>query len=837
MPSWPLSDDLKQRIDGFAHQRNLTPEQFLTQILDNLEHEPAALREIDEQKKLEAELRLSTLALESSPLSVMIADAAQPDTPVIYVNPAFERITGYSRDEVIGKNSRFLQGNLERQPALDELLSALKAGRECTVVLKNFRKDGTLFWNELHIAPIFNGTLTHFIGFQNDVTTYQTVTEKLRQREADLTALFNSTFDAILIADNTGCYVDVNRAATQMLGLPRDEIIGKNIADFSTPEVKENFPSIWQAFLASQVQEGEFDLILPDGRLINTQFFARVNYIDGYHVSFIQDITQRKQAEIALKESEIRYKSMIAALSEGVVLQAASGEIITCNASAERILGLTKEQMIGRASIDPRWRAIKEDGSAFPGEEHPSMITLRTGQAQHNVMMGVHKPDNSLTWISINTQPLCQPDQTTPYAVIASFTDITDQYLAMETLKLNEERYRIISELASDYAYAYRVEPDGSLVCDWITDSFKYVTGYSLDESNLIQHLEIFHPDDRPRVHQDRQQALGGATNNGEYRIMTREGEERWVQINRYPIWDSEQGRVVRLYSVAHDITFEKRAEFALLEQKQMEAILRQEQEMNRVHVNLMRTISHEFKVPLSVISISAEMLNKYFERYTPEQRAEKLDNILENSRRMAQLVDDVSLLVRGAFHQLTLQPALINLDQLCRASLREMQGTIGAKHHLLFVTDEQVTYAWVDEKLVSRILINLLSNAVKYSPEHSEIELGLRRDHLVLTVSDHGMGIPPQEQNHIFEPFYRTSTVKNLHGTGLGLSIVKDCIELHGGTITFNSAPGQGTVFTVRIPLSTAGRSHPVIPAEIVPPTGSHNATDSGLNPAVPRG
>src|SRR5690606_4355710 len=121
-----------------------------------------------------------------------------------------------------------------------------------------------------------------------------------------------------------------------------------------------------------------------------------------------------------------RYEVIVSNLAEGVVLQRADGQILACNGAAERILGLSYDQMAGRRSTDPRWRSIHEDGSAFPGETHPAMVSLRTGEPLHDVIMGVHKPDGSLTWISITSQPLFQPGAERPYAVVASFSDITE---------------------------------------------------------------------------------------------------------------------------------------------------------------------------------------------------------------------------------------------------------------------------------------------------------------------------------------------------------------------------------------------------------------------------
>jgi PAS domain S-box-containing protein len=136
---------------------------------------------------LEEELYLHDRALAASSCGITIADATKPDLPLIYINSAFERITGYSSDEVLGRNCRFLQGNDRDQPALDTLRAALQAGKSCTVILRNYRKDGTMFWNELYMSPVYEGDkLTHFVGIQTDVTVSRQAEEALVQKQAEL---------------------------------------------------------------------------------------------------------------------------------------------------------------------------------------------------------------------------------------------------------------------------------------------------------------------------------------------------------------------------------------------------------------------------------------------------------------------------------------------------------------------------------------------------------------------------------------------------------------------------------------------------------------------------
>ena len=148
-----------------------------------------------------------------------------------------------------------------------------------------------------------------------------------------------------------------------------------------------------------------------------------------------RDVGERRQAEEALRHSEERYRSVVAAMQDGIVILDVDGSIQDCNAAAERILGLSAAQMMRRTPLDPRWCAFHEDGSAFPGETHPPMVTLRTGRPCTDVVMGVHKPDGTLTWISTNSQPLFEADGCTLAGVVASFEDITARKQSEDALR------------------------------------------------------------------------------------------------------------------------------------------------------------------------------------------------------------------------------------------------------------------------------------------------------------------------------------------------------------------------------------------------------------------
>ena len=183
-------------------------------------------------------------------------------------------------------------------------------------------------------------------------------------------------------------------------------------------------------------KDGHWVWVRDRGRIVEWDDEGKPLRMTGTH----EDITPLKEAGVAVAASEAALQLLLEAMIEGVVIQDAEGRIVSCNPAAERILGLTLDQMTGRTSTDPRWRAVHEDGSDFAGEDHPAMVTLRTGLSQRDVLMGVHKPDGSLTWILINSQVIPSvEDPAKTGGALTTFVDITKA----------RESHRQLEELAS----------------------------------------------------------------------------------------------------------------------------------------------------------------------------------------------------------------------------------------------------------------------------------------------------------------------------------------------------------------------------------------------------
>ena len=211
---------------------------------------------ITDRKRAEEELLLRNSAIEFSIDSITIVDVRQPDMPLVYVNPAFERVTGYSFDEVVGRNCRFLQGEDRAQPVLDDLRAAISEGKNATVILRNYKKDGTMFWNELQVSPVVDaaGVVTHFIGVQNDITARLEAQKALEQQNSYLNALQETSLGLMQRLDVNALLQDIVARAGALVGTENGYVFLRD-ADFQEMEMRVGVGA-YEGFVGRRTKPG-----------------------------------------------------------------------------------------------------------------------------------------------------------------------------------------------------------------------------------------------------------------------------------------------------------------------------------------------------------------------------------------------------------------------------------------------------------------------------------------------------------------------------------------------------------------------------------------------------
>ncbi|MEJ6487296.1 ATP-binding protein [Nostoc punctiforme UO1] len=268
----------------------------------------------------------------------------------------------------------------------------------------------------------------------------------------------------------------------------------------------------------------------------------------------------------------------------------------------------------------------------------------------------------------------------------------------------------------------------------------------------------------------------------------------------------NQQGNLVGLRWLLRDISESKRTQAKLQwAEEAMRQALAKEREFSELTSRLLTTASHEFRNPLATIHSSAELLEHYRHLWSDERQQIHLRRIQTSVMHITQLLDDLLVLNQDETGKLEFNPTPLNLVEFCRDLLEELEQSDRSQHAIVFSSECQCTSANLDAKLLRQILSNLFSNCLKYSPIGSTVKFSVTtaNERAIFQTQDSGIGIPPADIEHIFEPFHRASNTGNIPGMGLGMSIVKQAVDLHGGEIIVESAIDAGTTFTVILPFS----------------------------------
>ncbi len=230
---------------------------------------------------------------------------------------------------------------------------------------------------------------------------------------------------------------------------------------------------------------------------------------------------------------------------------------------------------------------------------------------------------------------------------------------------------------------------------------------------------------------------------------------------------------------------------------------LAREKELSELKSRFISMASHEFRTPLATILTSSDLLKCYSHKLTDDKKLKHLNKIQAQVNNMTQILDDVLFIGKTEAGRIDLNPFNFNLKEFCQEVLEQIEMIDSKKHPVFFKYQAESSIVNMDQKILRQIMLNLLSNAVKYSPTETPVYFNVVYEYgeAIFEIRDEGIGIPVSDRANLFEVFHRASNVGNISGTGLGMAIVKRAVEVHGGSISFESAEGIGTTFTVCIP------------------------------------
>jgi PAS domain S-box-containing protein len=362
-------------------------------------------------------------------------------------------------------------------------------------------------------------------------------------------------------------------------------------------------------------------------------------------------------------------------------------------------------------------------------------------------------------------------------------------------LRQQEERYRIISNSISDYAYAVRVEPDNTLSQEWITKAVELITGYSADEIQKVGWSALVHPDDSITLEQHYAKLMRGQRNVSEFRIFTRQGDVRWLRDHGQPTFDLATGRVNRIYGAAQDITDSKRSE-AMMKAKTVEL-----EERNQELDAFAHTVAHDLKNPIASMLGFTSLIMNYYDRMSEENLREHLQMIMDSAYKAKDIINSL-LLLASVNKQDDLLYTPLRMHDIINEVLRRYLGMIRDTRAEIILPDDfpaAMGYApWVEE-----VWANYFSNALKYGGKPPLITFGAEPHidgKINFYIIDNGPGLTLEERDKVFLPFTRFSQVKS-DGNGLGLSVVHRIVTRLGGEVGVEQVAAGGSKFMFTLP------------------------------------
>ena len=489
---------------------------------------------------------------------------------ILFTNKAVTAKLGYSAAELAGQSMLFVHPPARRAEAT-KIVEAMLAGAATTCPVPVLTKDGREIPVETSVVKArWRGEEVIF-GITRDLST-------LRASEMKFEKAFHVSATPMAITEmETGLYIDVNVAFLTAFGFAREEVLGRSSVElnlFADPNQRATLIARMQE--QGYLREEEVPYRSKNGSVRYGLFSAEPLHTEGESLllTVMVDITEMKQIERLQKDVEERHRLLFETMTQGVVYQDRNGRIFNANPAATQILGLTFDQMQGRTSIDPRWRAMHEDGSDFAGETHPALVALRTGKPVRNVTMGVYSPaDDTHRWINVNAIPRFSPGEETPFEVYTTFEDISDQVAAQRELTAQHQALQETNrQLEQSRNMLQLIIESIPLRVFWKDTDLRYLGCNRLFARDAGQatpadllgkddfafgwraQAEAYRCDDLEVMRADRPKIgiLEPQT--------TPDGDTIWLKTNKVPLHDV-QGAVIGVLGIYDDVTESKRAE------------------------------------------------------------------------------------------------------------------------------------------------------------------------------------------------------------------------------------------------------------------------------------
>jgi len=721
-------------------------------------------------------------------------------------NQGLADMTGYTVEELTGGMDGLL---LISEKSRNDVMNKILSGYEKPYEAIGLRKNGEEYPMRLEARNVpYKGKIIRTVEFR-DITEHKRDEAALLETNARHTAMIENIGDVIGIVGSDGIMKYKSPNIERWFGWKPEDLVGSEGWETVHPDdvdlLQKEFSALLEADNATtkvvyryKCKDGTFKWIeLIAINCINNPAINGV--LLNYH-----DVTVKKQAEEVLRESETKHRRLIQNLNVGVVVHSPDTRILLFNPLSCTLLGLTPEQMDGRAAMDPQWSFVNENGETMALHDYPVYQVLANRAPLVDFVLGIDRPENSgRTWVSCNAYPEFNEKQQIQQVVV-TFADITERKRAEDALhtKSEEQSWLLKSMMNAFVLFDSVFDAKGNFVSyrfRYINDTYERITGVKQEEVFGKTVHEVWPETEASWVENYGSVAMTGKTLSFD---MFHKPTAKHYHCTVYRPWDINEQFCV----VSDDITERKQVEE---EKEKLHAQLAQAQKMESVG-RLAGGVAHDFNNMLGVILGHAEMA---LDQVDPAQPLfDDLHEVRKAAERSAELTRQLLTFARKQI----IAPKVIDLNETVEGMLKMLRRLIGEDIDLAWLPGNNLKPVKVDPSQIDQILVNLCVNARDAIEDVGKvtIETGtaafdetycadnagfVQGEYVLLAVSDNGCGMDTETLGHLFEPFFTTKEMGK--GTGLGLATVYGAVKQNNGFIKVYSEPGLGTTFKVYLP------------------------------------